>query len=154
MKIRIKVLGIMLLLSAFMGLTFNAAAAEPGAASEPKEPMGNLLVILSTDDLPIADASIRIAGVASERGHQVTLLLRVKAIQLALKDTDYKIGHTTYQEKLAGLHENRRQGICSAAGCMKLQNIPKEKLIPGVVVGTPDTVMGMIFDKNTRIICQ
>ena len=153
MKIRIKVLGIMLLLSAFMGLTFNAAAAEPGAASEPKEPMGNLLVILSTDDLPIADASIRIAGVASERGHQVTLLLRVKAIQLALKDTDYKIGHTTYQEKLAGFMKTGAR-VFVGGGCMKLQNIPKEKLIPGVVVGTPDTVMGMIFDKNTRIICQ
>ena len=153
MKIRIKVLVIMLLLSAFVGLSFNAAAAEPGTASEPKEPMGNLLVILSTDDLPAADASIRIAGVASQRGHQVTLLLRIKAIQLALKDTDYKIGDTTCQEKLGAFMKTGAR-VFVGGGCMKLQNIPKEKLIPGVVVGTPDTVMGMIFDKNTRIICQ
>ena len=72
------------------------------AGSSPQEPMGSLVVILSTDDLPSADAAMRIANVAAKRGHKVTVLLRVKAIRLALKDTDYKIRGVGFQEKLAG----------------------------------------------------
>ena len=147
MKIRIEISVVMLLLSAFILLPVNAGAGNP------KEPMGNLLMILTTDDLPAADAAIRIASVASQRGHKVALLLRVKAIQLALKETNYKIGDTTYQNKLADFMKTGAK-VFVGGGCMKLQKIPKEKLIPGVAVGTPDTVMGMIFEKNTRIICQ
>ena len=153
MKTRIEITVFMLLLCAVMLIPLAAAAAGQDSTGSPQEPMGNLVVILHTDDLSSADAAIRIANVAVQRGHKVTMLLRVKAIQLALKDTDYKIGDTTMQNKLAKFMEAGSQ-VFVGGGCMKLQGIPKEKLISGVKVGTPDTVMGMIFEENTRIICQ
>lgn len=125
----------------------------PMAAAAPAEPMGKLVVILHTDDTASADAALRIAGVAAKRGHQVTLLLRVKAINLALKDTDYKLGGVASQAKLAAFMKGGSK-VYVGGGCMKLQGIPKTRLIPGVIVGTPDSVMGMIFADNARIICQ
>ena len=148
-KIGIAVFTLLFLMVMFMPL----ATAAQDAAGKPQEPMGKLVVILHTDDPTSADAAIRIANVAVQRGHQVTMLLRVKAIQLALKDTDYKVGGTTIQNKLAKFMEAGSQ-VFVGGGCMKMEGIPPEKLISGVKVGTPDTVMGMIFDENTRIICQ
>ncbi len=153
MRARIQIPLFMLLLCASVFMPQKAISAEQGAVGGPKEPMDNLVVILSSDDLPSADAAIRIAGVAAQRGHKVTMLLRVKAIQLALKDTDYKVGDTTYQDKLANFMKAGSK-VFVGPDCMKLEGIPKEKLIPGVVVGTKDTVMGIVFEKDTRIICQ
>ena len=135
-----------LLLAALLLLPALSAAA-------PAEPMGNLVVILSSDDLPKADAAVRIAGVAAGRGHKVTLLLRVKAIELALRDTDYQVRGVKMQDKLAKLMQGGSR-VFVGGGCMKLQGITPQRLIPGVRVGTPDSVMGMIFEKNTRIISQ
>ncbi|MGD9949126.1 MAG: DsrE family protein [Desulfobulbus sp.] len=128
-------------------------AAEKVAQANSKEPMDNLVVILSTNDIAYADAAINIAKVAFERGHKVTMLLRVKALSLALKDANDRIGDTTFQEKLASF---MKQGARVMVGgqCMKQQGIPKNNLIPGVEVGTAETVMDSIFEKNTRIICQ
>jgi predicted peroxiredoxin len=152
MKPRIE-MSLIMLFCAFMLLPAVGFAAEEATAGSSKEPMDNLVIILSTDDIANADASIRIARVAFERGHKVTMLLRVKAISLALKDADYRIGDTTFQNKLAGFMEEGAR-VMVGGGCMKLQRIPKSNLIAGVEVGTPDTVMGAIFEKNTRIICQ
>ncbi len=134
-------------------IPLTAAAAQKGASGPPQEPRGDLLVILSTDDLPSADAALRIAGVAAQRGHKVTILLRVKGIQLALKDTEYKIGQTRFQDKLAEFIKSGSR-VLVGGGCMKMDGIPKQRLISGVTVGTPDLVMGLIFGENTRIICQ
>ena len=135
------------------GVLACALLLAPLAAAAPAEPMGKLVVILHTDDGGAADAALRIAGVAAQRGHQVTLLLRMSALNLALKDTSITVGGVASQAKLAAFMKAGSR-VFVGGGCMKLQGIAKGRLIPGVIVGTPDTVMGMIFAENTRIICQ
>ena len=141
---------VLLLLLCCATLLLPAAALAKG---QPQEPMGNLVLILTTDDEAKADAAIRIASVAAHRGHKVFMLLRIEAIQLALNDTDHEIGGVRIQDKLAKFMKGGSQ-VFVGGGCMKLQKISPQRLIPGVRVGTPDSVMGMIFAKNTRIICQ
>ena len=141
-----------LLVLVCLGL-FSLSPALAGAKSGPQEPMGNLVVILHTDDPASADAAIRIATVAAARGHKVTMLLRVKGIQLALKDTNYKLNGVALQDKLSAFMKAGYR-VFVGGGCMNLSNISPKRLIPGVRVGVPDSVMGMIFEKNTRIISQ
>ena len=122
-------------------------------AAAPAEPMGPLVVILSGDDPDNADAAIRIAGVAAQRGHKVTMLLRVRAIQFALQGNDVAVGGARLGDKLARLMKGGSR-VFVGGGCMKLQGIAPERLFPGVKVGTPDSVMGMIFAPGARIISQ
>jgi predicted peroxiredoxin len=143
--------GMLLALLCCAALSPPAAAAT--AKAVPQEPMGKLVVILSSADPANADAAIRIAGVAASRGHQVTMLLRVRAIQFALRDSDRAVSGVPLRDKLARLMKGGSQ-VFVGGGCMKLQGIAPKRLLPGVQVGTPDSVMGMIFEKNARIISQ
>ena len=152
MRKRFEGLFLPLLICAVLLISITAVYAGEKAGS-PQEPMGDLVVILSTDDLPSAVAALRIANVAAKRGHKVTMLLRVKAIQLALRDTEYKIGGAGIQEKLAMFMKGGSR-VFAGGGCMKMDGISPKRLISGVRVGTPDTVMGMLFAKGARIICQ
>jgi predicted peroxiredoxin len=122
-------------------------------AAEPKEPMGSLVLILHTDDEGTADAAFRIANVALSRGHKVSVLLRIKAIQLVLKDEDYELGGVDSKKKIANFMK-AGANVFVGGGCLKLQGIAKDKLVPGVQVGNPDSVMGMIFEQGSKIICM
>ena len=153
MKFRSEIAVFLLLIWAVVLTPVAAAAAQGQAQGPPREPMGNLVVILSTDDSASADAAFRIAGIAAKRGHKVTILLRVRALQFAVKDNPYKIGDAKAQDVVLAFMKSGSR-VFVGGMCMKLQNITKDKLIDGVTVGTPDSVMGMLFDENTRIICQ
>ena len=151
MNRKLQVIPLILLLTLILTVSLTSWAAQKSPAASPKEPMGDLLLILHADDLASAEAFLLMAGVAAKRGHKVTLLLRVKAIQLALKDTDYVSGNIRFQDKLAGFMKSGSK-VLVGGGCMKMEGISKDRLIPGVAVGTPDVVMGLIFGEKTRII--
>ena len=151
MNRRLRVVPLILLLTLILTIPLTSGAAPKSSADSPKEPMGDLLLILHSDDLASAEAFILMAGVAAKRGHKVTLLLRVKAIQLALKDTEYVSGNIRFQDKLAGFIKSGSR-VLVGGGCMKMEGISKDRLINGVAVGTPDLVMGLVFGEKTRII--
>jgi predicted peroxiredoxin len=142
-----RALGLLLCCALLLALPGLAAAAGP------QEPMDNLVMILSSDDPSTAGATIHMAQLAAQRGHKVSILLRVKAIILALKDSGCAVDGVTMQKRLAKVMQAGVR-VLAGGGCMKQQGIAPQKLISGVEVGTPDSVMGMIFEANTRIISQ
>ena len=76
----------------------------------PMEPMGSLVIAMSTDDANLFDAAIRIGTVAVKRGHPVTMLLRVNALKVAVAKN--KLSHGRYHPgaKAYILHERGRNG--------------------------------------------
>ncbi|GEM_PF-2506666 len=134
----------------FFGIAAGFAAAEAGAGA-PQEPMGSLVVNLSTDDADSADAAIRIATVALSRGHEVTLLMRVRAVSLAVKKNDYPFGKTTIKDELIAFQKAGGK-IIMGGSCMQQRGLTPADMIDGVVVGKPDVVMPVIFKENTRIL--
>ena len=116
-----------------------------------KEPRGNLVVNISTKDVELMYAAVRIATVAATRGHKVSLLLRVGAIDFALKNNDYPIFDTTIMRELKNFMK-KGAAVVVGGGCLKLKKIPPTDLMEGVIVGNPDIVMGLLFQENTRIL--
>lgn len=117
----------------------------------PKEPMGSLVFTMSTDDAALFDAAMLMGTVALKRGHEVVMLLRVDAIKPALASASYPVGDTTLDKKLAAFMQAGAT-VIAGGGCMKLMGLKKTDLIPGVVVGTPDIVMGALFKDGSKII--
>lgn len=120
-------------------------------AGKPTEPMGSLVVNLSTDDVELADAAIRIATAAVQRGHEVTLLMRVRALNLAMKAKDYPFGKSTIKDELVAFQKAGGK-IILGGGCMQMHGLTPADMIDGVVMGKPDVVMPVLFKENARII--
>ena len=146
-----KVKGALLFCGWFLLFATMAFAGQQNDRQTGSEPKGNLFVNISTTDPELMYAAVRIAKVAAQRGHGVTLLLRVGAIDFARKNKDYPIFGTTIKQKLRDLMETGSQVIVGG-GCLKLKGIPRTDLMEGVTVGTPDIVMGALFKKDTRIL--
>lgn len=125
------------------------SAADKQAA--PAEPMDSLVLAMSTDDVPIFDAAITIGTVALRRGHAVTMLLRVDAIKVAVAKNNYTVGNSTLPKKLSAFMASGARVIAGGA-CMKEMGLTQGDLITGVIVGTPDLVMGTLFKKDTKIL--
>lgn len=125
-----------------------AAADKPAA---PEEPMDSLVVAMSTDDTVVFDAAVNIATVALKRGHPVTILLRVNAIKAAVAKNSYPVGDTTLAKKLSAFM-GARGTVIAGGSCMKQMGLSQSDLIKGVIVGTPDLVMGTLFKKDTKIL--
>ncbi|OPY76359.1 MAG: hypothetical protein A4E64_01565 [Syntrophorhabdus sp. PtaU1.Bin058] len=117
----------------------------------PQEPMDSLLIAMSTDNTAIFDAAITIGTVALQRGHAVTMLLRVDSIKVAVAKNNYPVGDTTLSKRLSAF---MKAGATVIAGgsCMKQMGLTQKDLMEGVMVGTPDLVMGKLFKKDTKIL--
>lgn len=127
----------------------SVSAAEKGGATQ--EPMASLLLAMSTDNVAVFDAAITIGDVALKRGHPVAMLLRVNAIKVAVSRNNYPVGNTTLSRKLAAFMDSGAT-VIAGGSCMKEMGLTQSDLIKGVLVGTPDLVMGTIFKKGTKIL--
>jgi len=125
-----------------------APAAGPDA---PAEPMGRLILAMSTDAAAVFDGAILIGTVALKRGHPVTMLLRLDAVKVAVAANHYAVGDTSLGVRLKAFME--AGGMVIAGGkCMKMMGLKPGDLIPGVAMGTPDLVMGTLFEDGARIL--
>ena len=128
-----------------------ALAAQQNYFKTGNESKGNLVVNISTDNVELMYAAIRIAMVAAQRGHGVTLLLRVRAIDFALKNSDFPVYGTTIKQELKNFMKTGSQVIVGG-GCLKLRGIAQTELMDDIIIGNPDIVMGALFRENTRIL--
>ena len=117
----------------------------------PEEPMDNLVIAMSTDNVAIFDAAITIGTVALKRGHAVTMLLRVNSIKVGVAKNNYPVNNTTLAEKLSAFMASGAR-VIAGGSCMKEMGLIQSDLLRGVVVGTPDFVMGTLFKKDTKIL--
>ncbi|HOW53212.1 MAG TPA: hypothetical protein PLR60_01055 [Syntrophorhabdaceae bacterium] len=124
---------------------------QASAADHPKEPMDSLVITMSTDNVATFNAAIRIGTVAVKRGHAVTMLLRVDSIKAAVERNEYPVNGTTLKKELL-LFMKAGATVIAGGSCMKDMGLNKSDLIEGVMVGTPDIVMGALFKKDTKII--
>lgn len=146
---QIKLLSVLLVVALTICCQSPLAAADK--PSTPQEPMDSLVLAMSTDDTVIFDAAITIANVALKRGHPVTMLLRVDSIKVAVTKNNYPVRDTTLSNKLSAFIE--AGGTVVAGGsCMKEMGFSRGDLMKGVIVGTPDLVMGTLFKKDTKIL--
>jgi hypothetical protein len=124
------------------------AADKPAPAAEPMDP---LVVAMSTDDTVIFDGAITIATVALKRGHPVTMLLRLNAIKAAVAKNSYPVGNTTLSARLSAFM-GAGGTVIAGGSCIKQMGLSQGDLIRGVIIGTPDIVMGTLFRKDTKIL--
>jgi len=113
--------------------------------------MDSLVITMSTDNVATFNAAIRIGTVAVKRGHAVTMLLRVDSIKAAVERNEYPVNGTTLKKELL-LFMKAGATVIAGGSCMKDMGLNKSDLIEGVMVGTPDIVMGALFKKDTKII--
>lgn len=133
----------------FLCFTGSLFAAEKETV--PTEPMDSLVLAMSTDNVGIFDAAITIGSVALKRGHPVTMLLRVDSIKIAVAKNNYRVGETTLAKKLAAFMEAGAK-VIAGGSCMKQMGLSQDDLVRGVLVGTPDFVMGTLFRKDAKIL--
>ena len=81
----------------------------------------------------------------------MTMLLRIDAIKVAVAKNSYPVGDTTLGKKLSAFMQSGATVIAGGA-CMKAMKLTPNDLIKGVIVGTPDLVMGALFDKDNKIL--
>ena len=122
-----------------------------GSGNGGKEPMGTLVLAMSTDNIEVFDGAIIIGTVALKRGHPVTMLLRLDALKVALKKSSYPVDNTTLAAKLSEFMKSGANVIVGGY-CMKRMNHKPGDLIDGVKVGTPEVVMGALFDRDSKIL--
>lgn len=132
-------------------LLTTCLALQASAADHPKEPMDSLVITMSTDNVATFNAAIRIGTVAVKRGHAVTMLLRVDSIKAAVERNEYPVNGTTLKKELL-LFMKAGATVIAGGSCMKDMGLNKNDLIEGVIMGTPDIVMGALFKKDTKII--
>ena len=133
----------------FLCCTWLVSAADKEAT--PEEPMDSLVLAMSTDNVAIFDAAITIGNVALKRGHTVTMLLRVDSVKVAVAKNNYPVDNTTLSKKLSAFMESGAT-VVAGGSCMKQMGLKQGDLVRGVVVGTPDLVMGTLFRKDTKIL--
>lgn len=146
---RIKSLPFLLAFMLLSNCVWPVLAAGNDAA--PAEPMDSLVLAVSTDNVAIFDGAITIGTVALKRGHAVTMLLRVDSIKVAVARNSYPVGSTTLSEKLSAFMKSGAT-VVAGGSCMKEMGLKQSDLITGVVVGTPDLVMGTLFKKDNKIL--
>jgi hypothetical protein len=147
MKIRSLTIVFVLMLS--MCCTVSVSAADKAAS--PQEPMDSFLLAMSTDNTAIFDAAITIGTVALQRGHVVTMLLRVDSIKVAVAKNNYPVGDTTLSKRLSAFMKAGAM-VIAGGSCMKQMGLTQKDLMEGVMIGTPDLVMGKLFKKDTKIL--
>ena len=142
-----------ILISCLTVLSFSsvAFAVEQIGCDSTKEPVGNLVVNISTGNPENMFAAVKIAKVAAGRGHNVSLLLRMKAIEFTLRNKAYPVFGTTIKQELVKFMKTGSDVIVGG-GCLKLMGISKNDLMDGLVIGNPDIVMGALFQENTRVL--
>ncbi len=84
----------------------------------PQEPMGTLLLAMSTDNVAIFDGAITIGTVALQRGHAVAMLLRIDAVKVAVAKNNYPVGDTTLAKKLSAFMQSGAT-VIAGGSCMK-----------------------------------
>lgn len=124
-----------------------ADTAKPG----PQEPMDPLILSMSTDNPQVFDGAIAIGSVALHRGHSVTMLLRLDSIKVAVTKNNYPFGKETLAQELSAFIKSGGK-VIAGGKCIKEMGLKPQDLLPGVQVGTPDEVMGMIFTKDSKIL--
>ena len=134
-----------------LSLYFVSPLHAADKASAPKEPMDSLLLSMSTDNTEVIDGAITIGTVALKRGHEVTMLLRLDSIKVAVSKNSYPVGETVLAKRLSEFMKNGAKVIVGGK-CMKDMKLTPKDLLKGVAVGTPDLVMGTIFKKETKIL--
>lgn len=137
----------LLLLTLCLVCSAWADTAKPG----PQEPMDSLILAMSTDNPQIFDGAIAIGSVALHRGHPVTMLLRLDAIKVAVAKNNYPFDKQTLAQELSAFIKSGGK-VIAGGKCIKDMGLKPQDLLPGVQVGTPDAVMGMIFTKDTKIL--
>ena len=138
-------IGLALALSGF-ALNLNAA-----------EEKGGLFVNLTTDDTWAAAKAIMFAHEkVLKRGHKpVAIWLNVRGIYLADKKRPSHV-HGLMKDKDQSIQDMLQAfvkdgGILIAcAACSQAAGLTQEDFIDGVQMGTPDLVMGLLFDPNVK----
>lgn len=128
-----------------------ASPLQSAMATTPQEPMDSMVLTMSTDDIKIFDGAITIGEVALMRGHKVSMLLRLDSIKPALKSGSYPVGDTTLAKRLM---EFMTKGATVIVGgkCMKKMQLKPTDLLEGIEIGTPERVMGILFEKDAKIL--
>ncbi|MTW23074.1 DsrE family protein [Allochromatium palmeri] len=138
-------IGLALALSGF-ALNLNAA-----------EKKGGLFVNLTTDDTWAAAKAIMFAHEkVLKRGYKpVAIWLNVRGIYLANKKRPSHV-HGLMKDKDQSIQDMLQAfvkdgGILIAcAACSQAAGLTQEDFIDGVQMGTPDLVMGLLFDPNVK----
>lgn len=127
------------------------------SAAHAQEAKGGLFINLTTDDTWAAAKAIMFAHhKVLKRGHKpVAIWLNVRGIYLADKKRPSHV-HGLLREKGQSIHDMLRAfmqdgGIVIAcAACSRAAGLSAADFIDGVQMGTPDLVMGLLFDPSVK----
>ena len=138
------------MIGALLGLL--ALAAVPGGAVRAEEAR-HFLYNVTTDEAWAAGMALGQANVAASRGHQVTVFLNVRGVNLAaarnVQGTFGPAGATPREllgKLMAGGHE-----VLVCGTCMSVAGLEAGDLIEGAKVANPDLTFGALTAPGTIV---
>lgn len=121
------------------------------------EEKGGLFINLTTDDTWAATKAIMFAHEkVLKRGHKpVAIWLNVRAVYLADKKRPSHV-HGLMRDKGQSIHDMLQAfiksggSVIACAACSKAAGLKQSDYIDGVQMGTPDLVMGLLFNPAVK----
>lgn len=140
-----------LLVAAIVAAFTIVGAAGPATAGDDQAPM---FYNITTDDAWAAGMALAQANVATARGHSVTVFLNVRGVYLANKDamqgTFGPIDKTPADLLRSLIEKGQKVLVCGT--CMQVAGLPKESVIEGAAMASPDVTFGALEAPGTIVL--